>query len=145
MKPLTATIEAPAGQMDTAEFLVTLRITNQSDRTVAVLNPDMGIPAPTMKWPWSNGTYRTSMLMSFGYLSMSVTDERGKKLPQQAIQTWATPVLRPKIELGPGDSLALTIPIGNFYQLVSGEAYRVALEYGEQNLKVSVRTRVTVP
>jgi hypothetical protein len=145
MDPLTATIEVPAGQTDTAEFLVTLRITNQSDRTVAVLNPSMGIPAPTMKWPWSNETYQTSMLMSFGYLSMSVTDETGQELPQQAIQTWATPVLRPKIELGHGDSFELAIPIGSFYQLASGRAYLVVLEYGDQDLKVVARTSVTAP
>lgn len=145
MEPLTAAIEVPAGQTDTAQFRVTLRITNQSDRTVAVLNPDMGIPAPTMKWPWSNETYQTSMLVSFGYLSMSVTDETGKELPQQATQTWATPVLRPKIALGQGDSFELVIPIGSFYQLASGRTYLVVLEYGDQDLKVLTRTSVTAP
>jgi hypothetical protein len=145
MMPLTATIEVPAGQTDAVSFRVTSRITNQTGRRIAILNPDMGIPAPTMNWPWSNETYQTSLLISFGYLSMSVTDETGQELPQQAIQTWATPVLRPKLELVPDDSFELAIPIGNFYHLASGRAYRVVLEYGDQNLKVSARTRLTVP
>jgi hypothetical protein len=145
MEPLTATIEVPAGQTDTAQFLVILRIANQSDLTVALLNPDMGIPAPTLEWPWSTETYRTSLLMSFGYLSMAVIDETGKELPQQIIQTWATPVLRPKIELGPGDSLELGIPLGSFYQLTSKRVYLVVLEYGDQDLKVMGRTSMTAP
>jgi len=145
MAPLTAIVEVPAGQTDTAEFRVILRITNQSGSTIAVLNPDMGIPAPAMKWPWSSETYQTSILMSFGYLSISVTDETGKELPQQAIQTWATPVLQPKIEMGQGESFELTIPIGNFYQLASGGTYLVAMEYGDQDLKVLTRASVTAP
>jgi hypothetical protein len=68
----------------------------------------------------------------------------GQELPQQAIQRWATPVLRPKLELAPGDSFEMAIPIGNFYQLASGRASWVALEYGDQNLKVVARTRMTV-
>ncbi len=143
--PLTATIEVPTGQADPVAFRVTLRITNQSSHRIAVLNPDMGIPAPAMNWPWSNETYQTSLLISFHYLSMLVTDETGWELPEQAIQTWATSVLRPKLELEPGDSFELAIPIGNFYQLASGRAYWVTLEYGDQNLKVSARTRVTIP
>jgi hypothetical protein len=43
---------------------------------------------------------------------MSMTDEAGKELPRQAIQTWATPVLRPKLALGLGDSIELAIPTG---------------------------------
>lgn len=145
MEPLTAIIEVPAGQTEEAAFVVTLRITNHASSRIAVLNPDMGVPAPTMNWPYSNETYQTSLLMSFHYLAMSVTDEAGRELPQQLIQTWATPVLRMKIELEEGDSFKLSIPIGNFYQLESGKAYWVALDYGDQTLKVSARTRVTVP
>jgi hypothetical protein len=145
MEPLTATVEVPAGQTDAEELQITLRITNQSDRTVRVLNPDMGVPAPTTKWPWSYETYQTSMLMSYGYLSISVIDETDTELPQRAIQAWATPVLRPKIELEGGDSFELPIPVGNFYQLTSGRTYQVVLEYGDQDLKVTTRTSVTAP
>lgn len=145
MEPLTATVEVPTGQTDTAELRITLRITNQSDHTVRVLNPDMGIPAPTMKWPCSHETYQTSMLLSYGYLSISVIDETDRELPQQAIQAWATPVLRPKIELERGDSFELPIPIGRFYRLTSGRTYHVVLEYGDQDLKVVTRTSVTAP
>ena len=142
---LSATIEVPDGQADAKALRVTLRITNQGEERIVVLNPDMGVPASNMDWPWSNETYRTSMLISYGYLSISVTDEEGNEVPQDAIQTWATPVLRPRIELEPGDSFEVTIPIGDFYKLESGKAYSVALTYGDKDLKVSARTLVTVP
>jgi hypothetical protein len=105
----------------------------------------MGTPSPAMKWPFSNETYQTSLLILFGYLSMSVTDETGQELPQQAIQTWATPVLQPRLELAPADWFELVVPMGNFYHLASGRTYRVDLKYGDQDLKVSALTCLTVP
>jgi hypothetical protein len=142
---LTAAIEVPAGQPDARAFVAKLRITNPSDRRITILNPDMGVPPPAVHWPYSKEVYQTFLLMSFGYLSMLVTDEAGKELPQQVIPTSATPALRPPIELRPGDSLEVAIPVGSFYQLESKKAYRVALEYGDQTLKVSAQTRVIAP
>ena len=142
---LTAAIEVSADQTDARALRVKLRITNPADRRIAILNPDMGVPSPAMNWPFSKEVYQTSLLISFGYLSMSVTDEAGKELPRQAILTSATPALRPQLELGPGDSLEVAIPIGNFYQLASERPFLVALEYGDQTLKVTAQTRVTVP
>ena len=139
---LTAAIEVSADQTDVR---VTLRITNPASPSVTILNPDMGIPSPDMNWPYSREVYQTFLLMSFGYLSMLVTDEAGRELPQLVIPTSATPALRPPLELGPGDSLEVTIPIGSFYQLELRKTYWVALTYGEQHLKVSARTRIIVP
>lgn len=142
---LTAAIEVSAGETDARSLRVKLRITNLADCRIAILNPDMGVPSPAMNWPYSKEVYQTFLLISFGYLSMSVTDEAGKELPRQAFLVSATPALRPEIELGPGDSFEVAIPIGSFYQLESKKAYRVAIEYGDQKLKVSARTRVIVP
>lgn len=142
---LTAAIEVSAGQADPRALRVKLQITNPADRRIAILNPDMGVPSPAMNWPFSKAVYQTFLLLSFGYLSMSVTDEAGMELPRKVIDTSVTPALRPWLELEPGDSFEVAIPIGKFYQLESKKAYRVALEYGEQNLKVSARTRVIVP
>jgi hypothetical protein len=142
--PLTATIEVPP-QIASQPFHVALRIVNPSEPSLAILNPDMGVPSPAMKWPWSNQAYQTSLLISFGYLSVSVVDDTGRELPQETLQTWATPVLRPRIELAAGDSVEVSIPIGDFYQLESGRSYSVSLEYGDRDLKVAARARVQVP
>jgi len=143
--PLTAAIEVPAGQTDPRHLEVKLRIANPAGGKIAVHNPDMGVAAPAMNWSFSQEMYQTSMLISFGYLSISVTDEAGNELPQQAIQTWATPVLQPKLELGPGDSFEVAIPIGDLYQLAPAHAYWVTLTYGDQDLKVSAGTRLVAP
>jgi hypothetical protein len=145
MKQLRATIEVPAGQTDVGTFRIRLRITNQSNQRIAILNPDMGVPSPAMNWHSSNEAYQTSLLLSYGHLSMSVSDAMGKGLAQQAMPTWATPVLLPKLELEPGGSFELEIPIGSFYQLTSGEKYGVAIEYGDQDQKVQARASVTAP
>src|SRR5262249_43996749 len=142
--PLTAAIEVSAGQTDPRELQVKLRIANPADRTIAILNPDMGVPAPAMNWSFSKELYQTALLISFGYLSISVSDEAGNELAQQAIQTWATPVLRPKLELAAGDAFKIAVPIGNFYRLAPNHDYQVALTYGDKDLKVSAQTRVVV-
>lgn len=98
-----------------------------------------------MNWPFSKEVYQTFLLLSFGYLSVSVTDEAGKELSRKRIDTSVTPALRPRLELEPGDSFEVAIPIGSFYQLESKRTYRVALEYGDQTMKVSAETRVIVP
>ena len=143
--PLRGTIDVPAGQTDPETFSIRLRIINAGDQHLAVLNPDMGVPAPSMKWPYSQAAYQTSMLISFGYLSMSVRGADGKELPQQTIHSWGTPVLRQPLQLRPGESFDLTIPIGAFYPLKAGQAFQVALRYGDQNQKVEAESSITVP
>jgi hypothetical protein len=142
---LTATIEIPAGQTDARALWVKLRITNPTNRTIAILNPDMGVPSPAMNWPYSKEVYQTFLLLSFGYLSISVTDEAGKELPREEMPVSATPALRPPIELGSGHSFEVVIPIGSFHQMESKKIYQVTIEYGDEKLKASAGTRLIVP
>jgi hypothetical protein len=131
--PVTATIETIDG--DDAP-VVALRVANASDAPVEVLNPDIGRPSPEMPWPYSTETYRASLLMSYGFLTVSVTDDDGQPVEKQAVETWVTPVLRPPVALQPGALLDVPIPLGPFFSL-SGGTYRVSAEYGDANLKVS--------
>jgi hypothetical protein len=140
-----ATVDVPLGQADPAAFRVSLRVTNQTARSTSVLNPDMGAPTPDTKWPYSNEVYQTSLLLSFHFLTIVISDESGHDLPQQPVATWATPVVLPKLELPAGASLELTIPLGTFYRLESGRTYRVAMRYGDREQTVSVQTAVRVP
>lgn len=145
MSPLSASIEALAGQSDAAHFQVRLRIENRTGTTVRLLNPKMGRPSPEMNWRYSNEAYQISLLMMFNHLSMWVTDEAGDKLPLQMIDSGATPALWPPLEFAPGDSMTLTVPIGEFFVLQSGRTYDVTIEYGEQGQKVKARGRLAVP
>jgi hypothetical protein len=142
--PLTAASEVPAGQTNARELQVLLRIKNPEDHKIEILNPDMGVPSPAINWAHSADAYRTLILQSFGYLSMLVTDDTGQEPPRQAFLVSATPALRPPLELRPGDSFEMAIPIGSFYRLASGKTYGLALEYGDRTLKVSARITLAV-
>ena len=141
---LTATILVPPGETGGEKLAIVLHIENTSTREITILNPDMGVPSPGSSWPWSNEVYQTAMLLSFGYLSLTVTGETGETLPQQVIQTWATPVLSPFIELKPGQLLDIPIPIGRFYQLQPGSRVQLAIVYGAASCKVSASAVVNV-
>lgn len=113
------------------ELAVILRVENDSREAVELLNPDLGHPSPRMNWPWSTAAYRASLLMSYGYLGVTVTDVDGEEIEREPVETWATPVLRPKVSLAPGESLTVPIPVGPFYRLSPLGAYRVTVEYGD--------------
>lgn len=127
------------------EFRIALQVTNGSTRPISILNPDMGVPSAAARWAYSLAAYRTSLLISFGYLSVKVIDEAGAEVPLEPILSMATPALRPPIELQPGGSLDVVVALGTFYRLEPKKPYRVALEYGDRSLKVAAGARVIVP
>ena len=139
--PLTASIDPRTAGEDQ---VATLRITNASDSTVEVVDPNMGQPSPEMNWPYSIETYRASLLMSFGFLAVSVAEESGADVAMQSISTWATPVLRPPVSLAPGESVEVPIPIGRFFPLEPGGKYVVSIEYGDADQRVSAEGTVEV-
>ena len=124
---LTATLEPGA---EDAEFTVVLRVTNASGTNVDVLNPDLGRPAPAMNWTESVAAYRTALLISFGYLSVTVTDSLGDPLEPQSLQPWATPVLKAPVTLSPGEHLDVDVPLRPFFPLRADETYTVTVTYG---------------
>jgi hypothetical protein len=131
--PLTASIDPRTVGEDR---VATLRITNASDSAVEVVNPDLGQPSPEMNWPYSIETYRASLLMSFGFLAVSVAEESGADVAMASISTWATPILRPPVSLAPGESVDVPIPIGRFFPLEPGGKYVVSIEYGDADQRV---------
>jgi hypothetical protein len=143
--PLTATLEPSTRKGPPDELAVTMRIVNASDATVEVLNPDMGRPSAQMNWPWSIQMYRASLLMSYGYLAVSVFDESGQQVDREPVETWATPVLHPRLALSPGDSFNVPIPVARFFRLSRGRRYRMSVEYGDEALKIHAEGTVDVP
>jgi hypothetical protein len=123
---LTATLDPSGGD----EPGVTLRIANAGGEAVEILDPDVGRPPPEMGWPWSVAAYRVAVLLSFGYLALAVTDGAGDPVEPEPVQPWATPVLRPPVVLGPGDVVAVPLPLVPFFPLAAGATYRVVVDYG---------------
>jgi hypothetical protein len=142
---LVATVEPLPGGERPDEVVVALRIVNTSRSAIEVFNPDLGRPAPLANWPWSIETYRASLLISYGYLTVAVFGDSGEQIDQEPVETWATPVLRPPLTLAPGDSFRLLIPIGRFFPLCHGYRYRVFVEYGDDSLKVRAEGAIDVP
>ena len=97
-----------------------------------------------MNWPYSHATYQTAMLLSFSFLAITVMEQHGQEVAQQPIATWATPALMPKIQLAPGQSIEVAIPIGELYSLRSGRTYEVTVVYGDEELKVRAHALVRV-
>jgi hypothetical protein len=126
---LTATIE-PSAQPD-GEAAVALRIVNDSEAPIELLNPDLGKPAEGAHWPFSVEAYRAALLMSFGFLTVSVHDESGDEVEKEPVSTWSTPLVRSPVSLAPGGSLEVVIPVGPFFALAPAAAYRVTAEYGD--------------
>ena len=142
MSALTATVEPTAEPAD--ETAVVLRIRNETGAPVDVLNPDLGRPAEDRGWPFSVEAYRTAMLMSFGFLTITVRDESGDQLEQEPVSTWSTPFVRPAVSLAPGASMDVVIPLAPFFALVPGAVYGVRVEYGDAS-KVAAEGTVRHP
>lgn len=141
MTTLVATVE-PASE-PVGEAAVALRITNDSDCPVEVLNPDLGQPAAGADFPFSVQAYRAAALMSFGFLQVSVHDASGAQIEQSPVPVWSTPLVRPPVRLAPAESLEVVIPVAPFFVLAPGAYYLVAVEYGDQTkvrAEGSVRT-----
>jgi hypothetical protein len=125
-----------------------LHVVNESGAPAEVLNPDLGRPSPQMKWPFSDETYRASLLMSYGYLRVSVIDENGEELEKEPVETFATPALRSPLVLAPGEAVDVVIPLGDFFSLSPGGRYSASVEYGagvKVRAECSVALRSTGP
>jgi hypothetical protein len=143
-EPLSAHLGVAGGDHEPVDLMLELRVTNRSDVPVAVFNPDLGSPPAGMRWPASPEAYQTSLLLSYGYLELSVVEEGVRELPIDMIETWVTPIRKPPLELQPGEALEFPIPIGRFFRLEAGRAYEVAVRFGETGRKVMARTQVEV-
>ena len=142
--PLAASIE-PAADASGAGFAILLRVTNTSAADVEVLNPDMGRPTEATGWTYGLSAYRMSLLLSFGFLTLTVVDEYGEEVAEQPLETWATPVLSTPLRLAPGESFDLHIPVGAFFPLRAGERYRLTVAYGDRGAKARAEGDVAVP
>lgn len=129
MNHVTATIEPAADPI--GEFPIALRIANHTDQPIEVLNPDLGRPAESADWAYSVQAYRAALMVSFGFLTLSVHDDSGNEIEQEPVTTWSTPLVPPPVSIVPGGSLRVVIPIGPFFMLQPETIYRINLHYGD--------------
>jgi hypothetical protein len=147
---LYATVNLPATKLRVGGPLwVTLTITNRSDHSVPVPNPDVGSPdagsrPSRLEWTYGPETYQVAVLRSFHLLSLSVADSDGNQLPDIGPNPWTTPVMKPKVPLAPGDSVQLRINLRDFVEVDADGVYRVELSYGTEGERVSAHVDLLV-
>lgn len=110
---------------------ISVVVMNQTDSTVSLVNPDVGKIPEELNWSFTKETFQIAMLLSIHLIEMCVTNSRGESLPQVGPHSWATPLLMPRLELAPGDSLRLRINLSDHFHL-EADKYHVAVEYGDE-------------
>ena len=122
----------------------TLTVTNQTEAAVSVVNPDMGSPPPELNWSFGQEAYQISLLLSFGILSIEIVDPAGQPVPRTGPETWATPILMPRLALDPGATLSLATTRSDHFAIDRPGTYRVAVEYGDQEARARAATELVV-
>ncbi|HVP56114.1 MAG TPA: hypothetical protein VMU45_14085 [Candidatus Eisenbacteria bacterium] len=111
-----------------------LRIVNNSEIPVFIHNP--GDYRPTEGWEFSREAYNVAVLLSFHFLDMTLTTEDGIPVEQRGIATRANHDVEPPVKLMPHNALTISIPLHEYYNLVSGVTYSLELTYGDNKLRV---------
>ena len=129
-------VSAPVG--------VELTVKNQTADSVSVVNPDVGTPPDKINWSFSNETYQLSVLLSFHLISISITNTRGEKLPMAGPNPWVTPILMPRLILGPGNSFTLRVNLSDHFQLQKAGKYHLFIHYGDEQASAHAETDLLI-
>ncbi|TGX53246.1 hypothetical protein E5A73_10325 [Sphingomonas gei] len=119
-----------------------LRIANDGDKAVTIHNP--GDYRPTEGWEFSREAYRVAALRSFHFLEMTLRAD-GSEIEPADIRTRADHLVGLPVALAPGANLQIHIPLHEFYDLMPGIEYSLALTYGDDSARVSAITQVRCP
>jgi hypothetical protein len=112
-----------------------LRIENHKDEAVEIFYPE-DFP-PHDGWAFSREAYQVALLQSFHILMMKLMDADQAEINQQTLATMADPAFR-RVTLQKGQTLALSIPLHEFYRLERGGRYTLILQYGRDLVKAHV-------
>ena len=113
----------------------TLRIIN--DGTAPVLLHNAGNPQPTEGWSHSREAFRVAVLRSFGILALDVTDANGRSVTPRDARTNANYLAGVPLELEPGETFELPVPLAELFELADGTKYTVAIAYGDAATRIS--------
>src|SRR5262245_11125730 len=109
---------------------VRMIVANASDQVVSVVNPDFGRPPPDLHWTGSNEAYSIGVLMSFGFLEITLTDPVGTPVERKSSVPWITPVVG-RLLLQPGESCAFNFDLAELFLPKSAGRYETFVRYGD--------------
>lgn len=110
-----------------------LTITNVADQAALIINPDVGVPPPDLKWTASNEAYRIAVLMSFGLIQMTLKDADGVLVDSKGLMPWVTPILGTRA-LPPHDSVALDFDLNELFGANAPGLYSLRVRYGQEGM-----------
>jgi len=141
---LQATI-APQGELEIGSPIrIVLVVTNGGDRPVTLPNPDMGTPPDELAWTFGQETYQIATLKWLGLLALAVVDPNGETLDDIGPVPWTSPILRPDLELAPGESMELSMTLTDFVELPAPGLYEVDVGYGPPSGRIWAHTELPV-
>ncbi|MEX2512671.1 MAG: hypothetical protein WD398_07190 [Cyclobacteriaceae bacterium] len=127
---LTGTLQIKTAQPVLGKPIwVGITMTNESDRTLEIINPDVGTPPPNLHWTASDEAYRIALLISIGALKIILKNGEGQLIESKGLQPWVTPIIGTQ-NLQPHQSLTFEFDVNELFSLESSGFYHLWLRYG---------------
>lgn len=141
---LTSSLEVDSQPLSVGSPIsVRMTITNTSDRSLEIVNFDVGVPPPELNWAFSDSAYRAALLMSFGLLKLTLESATGQSVQSKGLNPWVTPVLG-KQTLQPNDSVSLEFDLNELFSIDSPGRYRLQARVGTDALSTQTDTDIEI-
>jgi hypothetical protein len=108
---------------------VRMTLTNDSDQAVSIVNPDVGVPPPTLNWTASTEAYRIGVLTSFGFIQMTLHDAAETSVESRSLMPWVTPLMGTRA-LEKHDSVTFDFDVNELFRITAAGRYNLHVRYG---------------
>jgi hypothetical protein len=122
---------------------VRMILANDSDQPVSIVNPDVGVPPPNLKWTASKEAYRIGVLTSFGFIQITLQDAAGARVESNNLMPWVTPLMGKRV-LRRHESVEFDFDLNELYRLTSAGRYHLHVRYGEPGASADAALNIDV-
>lgn len=112
-----------------------IRLTNDGAHPARIVSPDFGEPPPELDWTGSGETYRLALLISLGWIRLSMRDSEGVDVVHKQPMPWVDPLVGSRT-LAPGEAIALEFDLDAFFTITHPGRYVVAVDYMDETTLV---------
>jgi hypothetical protein len=110
-----------------------MTITNTSNHDLQLPNIEVGNPPPELKWLGSHQAYQAAVLMSFGFLKLTLHDGDGKLVQDRTPMPWVTPTLS-LTTLKPNDHVEMNFDLTELFACTQPGLHTLRVQYGRSEL-----------
>lgn len=112
-------------------LLLRLTLANETDRDLAVVDPEVGDPPAMLSGRASASAYRAAVLISVRVLEIEVRGPRGEAVAGRGLAPWVTPLLA-KRTLRPGERLRFELDLAELFDLAQAGPHSARIRYGKE-------------